>query len=76
MAKRLSYLLFLCLFFAVTAVFGQETAQQNTETGPVNEFFRSENKIYVAVGVLVIIFAGIVAYLVRMDRRISKLEKE
>lgn len=76
MAKRLSYLLFLCLFFTFTAVFGQETTQQNTETGPVNEFFRSESKIYVAVGVLVIIFSCLVLYLVRLDRRISKLEKE
>lgn len=76
MAKRLGYLLFLCLFFTFTAVFGQEAAQQNTETGPVNEFFRSESKIYVAVGVLTIIFTCIVLYLIRLDRRISKLEKE
>lgn len=77
MAKRLSYLLFICLFFTFTAVFGQEAVQQqNTETGPVNEFFRSESKIYVAVGVLVIIFTCIVLYVARLDRRISKLEKE
>jgi hypothetical protein len=50
--------------------------QQNTETGPVNEFFRSDNKIYVAVGILVIIFTCIILYLVRLDRRIGKLEKE
>ncbi|MGX5820389.1 CcmD family protein [Chitinophaga lutea] len=53
-----------------------DNAQQNTETGAVNEFFRSDSKIYVAVGLLVIIFICIVLYLVRLDRRISKLEKE
>ncbi|SCB87638.1 CcmD family protein [Chitinophaga costaii] len=49
--------------------------QQNTEKGPVNEFFRSNGKIYVVVGVLVIIFLGIVLFLVRLDRKISKLEQ-
>jgi uncharacterized membrane protein YidH (DUF202 family) len=49
--------------------------QQNTESGPVNEFFRSNDKIYVVVGVLVIIFIGIVAFLIRLDKKISRLEK-
>ena len=85
MANRLSFLFFAGLLFLCTTVFGQDTArvvseaasqQQNTETGPVNEFFRSDSKIYVAVGILVIIFICIVLYLVRLDRRISRLEKE
>ena len=49
--------------------------QQDTEKGPVNEFFRSNDKIYVIVGVLLIIFAGIVIFLISLDRKISKLEK-
>lgn len=36
---------------------------------------RSNGKIYVLVGVIGIIFAGITIYLVRTDRKISKLEK-
>lgn len=84
MAKRFSYLLFTCLMFSLTGVFGQDTAlavtetvqQQNTETGPVNEFFRSNDKIYVPMGILVIIFVFIVLYLVRLDRRLTRLEKE
>lgn len=36
---------------------------------------RAEGKIYVVVLVLATIFAGIVAYLVYLDRRISKIEK-
>ena len=70
--------------FSLTSVFGQDTAlavtetvqQQNTETGPVNEFFRSNDKIYVPMGILVIIFVFIVLYLVRLDRRLTRLEKE
>lgn len=36
---------------------------------------RSNGKIYVVVLVLATIFAGIILYLVRLDRKISKLEK-
>jgi hypothetical protein len=75
MAKRLSYLL-ICMILSFTTAIAQTVDQQNTETGPVNEFFRSDNKIYVAVGILVIIFTCIILYLVRLDRRIGKLEKE
>lgn len=36
----------------------------------------SSGKIYIVVGVLMIIFAGIVFYLIQTDRKISRLEKE
>lgn len=60
------------LFISVLA----NAQQQNTEKGPVNEFFRSNDKIYVIVGVLVIIFLGIVLFLINLDRKISKLEEK
>lgn len=37
---------------------------------------RSNGKIFVVVGVIAIIFAGLVVYLVTLDRRLSKIEKE
>ena len=37
---------------------------------------RSNGKIYVVVAVLVTIFIGIILYLIRLDRKIAKLEKE
>lgn len=37
---------------------------------------RSNGKIYVVVVVLATIFAGIFAYLVYLDRKITRLEKE
>lgn len=36
---------------------------------------RSNGKIYVVVAVIGIIFLGITAYLISLDRRIGKLEK-
>lgn len=36
----------------------------------------SEGKIYVVLSVCVTIFAGIIIYLIRLDRKISALEKK
>lgn len=37
---------------------------------------RSNGKIYVVVGVIAIIFVGLLVYMVMLDRRLAKLEKE
>ncbi len=42
---------------------------------PVDDFFYQSGKIYVVVAVLVIIFALLTFYLVRLDKKISELEK-
>jgi hypothetical protein len=36
---------------------------------------RSNGKIYVVVAIIVTIFAGIIFYLIRLDRKLTKLEK-
>jgi CcmD family protein len=38
------------------------------------DFMRETGKIYVVVGVILLIFTGIVWYLVRLDRKLTKLE--
>lgn len=37
---------------------------------------RSNGKIYVVIAVILTILAGLILYVVRLDRKISKLEKE
>jgi len=61
------FLVFLCLISSVSL------KAQGVEMA---DAMRSSGKIYVVVGVLSIVFAGIVFWLVRLDRKISKLEKE
>ncbi|WP_293012115.1 CcmD family protein [Mongoliibacter sp.] len=39
------------------------------------DIMRSEGKIYVLVGVIVLIFGGITAYVINTDRKVAKLEK-
>lgn len=45
-------------------------AQEDTD------FMRSMGKMYVVVAVIVTIFLGIVVYLIRLDRKLTKLEDQ
>ncbi|WP_277485576.1 CcmD family protein [Catalinimonas alkaloidigena] len=38
--------------------------------------FRAEGKIYVVVAVILLLFAGLVFYAVRIERKVNRLEKE
>jgi hypothetical protein len=40
------------------------------------DFMRNTGSIYVVVGVILIIFIGIIAFLINLDKKITKLEKE
>lgn len=64
--KKLISLLAFVLVGAIPAI------AQNT----VENFFRTEEKFYVVVAVLAIIMLGILFYVVRLDRKITKLENQ
>ena len=64
--KRLLNILFLALMPLLSLA--QEVEMADT--------MRSNGKIYVVVGVIAIIFVGLLVYMVMLDRRLSKLEKE
>lgn len=49
---------------------------QGSEKVEMADALRSSGKIYVVVSVIAVIFLGIATYLIYMERRISKLEKE
>ena len=52
-------------------------AQQPVADGvEMADRLRADGKIWVVVAVIAAVFAGIIVYLVRLDRQISKLEKE
>lgn len=52
-------------------------AQEAATSAPVDmaDGIRSNGKIYVVVGVLIIILFGLLAYLVSIDKKISRVEK-
>jgi CcmD family protein len=41
-----------------------------------NDLLRSNGRIYVVVTVILVILVGLFLYLLRLDRKISKIEKE
>lgn len=49
---------------------------QESDTVEMADALRANGKIYVVVAVLMVIFIGIVVYLVRIDRKLSRIEKE
>jgi CcmD family protein len=64
-------LLFLCLLFCRLVLLAQD--KDGVEMA---DTMRGNGKIYVVVAVVLTIFAGIVIYLVRLDRKLSRLEKD
>lgn len=68
--KRLALVVSFCLFKLF--VMAQHVAAQQ---GEPTDFMRSNGKIYVVVAVVVIILIGLFIYLVNLDRKITKLEK-
>lgn len=67
MKNLLKYLPVIALILITGNSFGQEVEMADT--------FRSEGKIYVVVAIVLIVLAGLIAYLFTMDRKISKLER-
>lgn len=68
MMKKLISLITLILF-----VVQHTSAQQQIEMA---DAFRADGKIYVVVGILSLVFTGIVLFLIRLEMKVSKLEKE
>ncbi len=66
--------------FSLSA-FGQEKIEisendyQNS-TVEMADVMRSEGKIYVLVGIIGIVFAGLLVYVINTDRKVTRLEKQ
>lgn len=66
MRKFLSILLFLLVS---TNLFAQQDVAMADQ-------LRADGKIWVVISVIVIVFLGLIVYLISLDRKITKLEKE
>jgi hypothetical protein len=63
----------LFLLLAVSII---TQAQDGTKKVEMADLMRSNGRIYVVVAVMLTILIGLVLYVVRLDRKISKLEKQ
>lgn len=78
--NRMKKLLIIALMIISFGALAQEKIPVNESDYSNNsvemaDTMRADGKIYVLVGVIVLIFAGITVYLISTERKISKLEK-
>ncbi|MBX2967756.1 MAG: CcmD family protein [Cyclobacteriaceae bacterium] len=62
------YAIGVVLFFLST------TVSLNAQPVEMADTMRSEGKIYVVVGIVLIVLTGLIVYLFMLDRRVKKLE--
>ncbi|MEY4930341.1 MAG: hypothetical protein RI909_1065 [Bacteroidota bacterium] len=67
MNKYTAIIVFLVVFFVSPMAMAQ---------AEMADTMRSEGKIYVVVGILLIIFIGLIGYLVMLDRKVTRIEKK
>jgi preprotein translocase subunit SecG len=72
--KKLLYLFFLLISLGLNAQ-AQDGSSKNDEHIEMADALRESGKIYIVVGVIVIIFIGILIYLLVLEKKIDKIEK-
>jgi hypothetical protein len=68
---RTGFLLLLALLLPVL-----HAAAQTADSPEMADTFRADGKIYVVVAVITVVLAGLLALLVSLDRKVSRLERE
>jgi hypothetical protein len=67
-----NFVLFLFVFWSSVA-YSQSQPGSDIEMA---DKMKAEGKIYVVVGVVLIILVGLLIYLMRIERKVTKMEKE
>jgi hypothetical protein len=62
---------FFTLLLNTGALFAQDSS-----TVEMADVMRSNGKIYVVLAVVLVIFAGLIIYLISLDRKVSRMEKD
>ena len=75
--KKIAAFLLVIISFAAQAQekIAVTAADYSNNEVEMADVMRSEGKIYVLVGIIVLIFIGLLAYVIQTDRRVSRLEK-
>lgn len=70
MFQKIYWMLSLLLIASISS-FAQQTEQVE-----MADQFRTDGKIYVVIAVVTIILIGLLIYMISLDKKIGKLEKE
>ena len=65
------YWMVALLVLATNTAFAQQTSEVE-----MADAFRADGKIYVVITVIAIILIGLLVYLISLDKKIGKMEKE
>ena len=65
--KKTKYFLSLFFMLLVCTLYAQDQVE-------MADRMRSEGKIYVVVGIILIVLSGLILYLFTLDRKVKKLE--
>jgi len=71
MRIKKTLLLFFTALFSTALLYAQDD-----EKADMADTMRSNGRIYVVVAVVVVILLGLILYLIRLDRKISRIERE
>jgi hypothetical protein len=76
--KKFIILILLLTSLSLSAQDKYEITEKDYQNNEVEmaDFMRSNGKIYVVVGVVMIIFTGLIIFMVNTERKVSKLERE
>lgn len=75
-SRVLAWVLLLLLAIGPVLAQAQTGVAQAADQPEMADALRQSGKIYVVVVVVFIIVAGLLLYLVRLDRKVSRLERE
>ena len=67
------WLIILFSYLIAFSVIAQQKAGENIEMA---DALRASGKIYVVVMVVTVILMGLILYLIRLDKKVSRLEKD
>jgi uncharacterized membrane protein YiaA len=68
--KKIYFILSMLVFTSFSAL------AQQTKSIEMADAFRADGKIYVVITVVAIILIGLLVYLISLDKKIGKMEKE
>ena len=66
----------ILLFLATLGFLSTKAQESAAANSTMAEGMRSNGKIYVVVAVVSTILIGLIAYMIRVDKKVSRLEKE
>ena len=76
--KKLLTIMMLSVSLSLIAQNKYEISDKDYQNNEVEmaDIMRSNGKIYVVVGVVAIVFAGLIIFMINTERKVSKLEQE